>query len=104
MGYLSTRVRQMLGSHPSNLTVFVYKKGSDPTEPQAADCPVSTAEQGKHLCEQFIRFREVERVELVDTEHGEVIYARGYRASPEKSVKARNKKEATQAALFGEGG
>ncbi len=95
----------MLGSHHSSLTMFVYKKGSDPTSPQNWDCPVVTPEQGKYICDQFISFSEVERVEVVDEESGEVIYARGYRSNPAKPVKAKKKDDPLeQGALFDESG
>lgn len=60
-----------------------------------------TTEQGKLLCDQFIERGGVHRVELVDSEKGEVLYARGYRPNPAATVqRKRAGKDSEQSELF----
>lgn len=87
MGYFSMRMRQILGKHHSNLTVLLFRKTGDPSSPEETDLPVHTAEQGRLIVEEFHKDPGLERVELVDTKTGEVLYARGYRSQPEVPVR-----------------
>ena len=100
MGYFSMRAKQILGLHRSPLVLIVYKKGWNPDNPDERTLPVHSLEQGKVLCDEMVTYVEVDRVELVDNNAGECIYARGYRALP----KAPRKEKADQAVLFPAGG
>lgn len=101
MRYFTMRAKQVLGSRKSSLILLAFRKSGDPSNPVEVEIPVVTPEQGKHFADLIIDAQDIERVEVVDTVEGEVLYARGYRKAPEAPVqRTRDDGNTEQGQLF----